>query len=50
VFGVHIPQVSIQYSVPDMPTQISIGESITVTSILPVVEFALSVVVGGVMS
>jgi hypothetical protein len=48
--GVHAPQVSTQYSVHDNPTHASVGASVTVTSIFPVVEFALSVVVGAVLS
>lgn len=50
IVGVHIPAVSTQYSVHNHQTPASFGLSVTVTSILPVVEFALSVVVGAVMS
>lgn len=50
IFGVHDPSVSIQYRVHEIPTPVSLGFSVTVTSALPVVEFALSVVVGTILS
>ncbi|MBU0626644.1 hypothetical protein KKG31_04960 [Patescibacteria group bacterium] len=50
IVGVHVPHVSTQYSVHDVPTHPSVGVSVTVTSTLPVMEFALSVVIGAVIS
>ena len=51
VVGVHVAHVSIQYMVHEIPTHhASAGLSVTVTSTPVVVEFALSVVIGAVIS